>query len=320
MQHEIARREWQEGALEVDRSESRPIADGKILGRRSLLFGATAAVAGALGLGSRAVVAADGDAVRLGRRNEASTTTAIVLTASGETALRVRAPGPGAIALEGISAQGSAMHGLSRDGNGVSGESVFGTGVSGHSIEPGSYAVSGDSTDGVGVQGGSHFGAGVQGNSQSGIAVDGGNVSETQPAVRGWAQNGQTGVMGRSTRFDEFEEVASPLHVGVFGVGDQRADTGVLARSRKGRAFEAQGRVRFATSGIAMVPAGESRVTVSPGVRIVSSAKVLATPQRDPGNHATVRFVRLDVATRTFTISMTQQVESPTPVAWFLLD
>ena len=134
------------------------------------------------------------------------------------------------------------MHGLSQAADGVHGESVFGIGVSGHSIEPGSTAVSGDSTDGVGVQGGSHGGVGVRGNSQFNVAVQGGNVSETEPAIQGWAQNGQTGVMGRSTAFDEFDPIASPAHVGVFGVADRPGGRGVLARSRDGRAIQASGR------------------------------------------------------------------------------
>jgi hypothetical protein len=219
-----------------------------------------------------------------------------------------------------VAVRGTGVHGLSRDGTGIAGESVFGTGVSGHTIEPGSYAVSGDSTEGVGVQGGSHYATGVQGNSQFGVAVSGGNVSETEPAVRGWAQNGQTGVMGRSTTFDEFDEIASPLHVGVYGVSDRPGGRGVLARSREGRALHADGRVRFSTSGVAAIASGASSVTVTPGSRVVASAKVLATLQSDPGGGVAIAFVAIDHDANTFTIETTGAVNAETTVAWFVLD
>ena len=264
--------------------------------------------------------AADGDPVRLGRRNVASSTTRIVDTTDSSTAVRARASGRGAIGLEGVSDRGTGVHGLSHDANGVHGESVFGAGVSGHSIEPGSTAISGDSADGVGVQGGSHGGVGVRGNSQFNVAVQGGNVSETEPAIQGWAQNGQTGVMGRSTAFDEFDPIDSPLHVGVFGVADRSDGRGVLARSRDGRALQANGRVRFSTSGVATIPAGASEVIVTPAFRVVSSAKVLATAQGDAGSLTTVRFVTIDPAADTFTVHMTEPVTASTTVAWFVLD
>ena len=295
--------------------------DAAMSDRRSVIVGLLAGLGGWFARGSvQPAVAADGDAVRLGRRNVASSTTRIVNTTASSIAVRARASGPGAIGLEGISAKGSGVHGLSRDANGVQGESVFGTGVSGHSIEPGSTAVSGDSTDGVGVQGGSHGGVGVQGNSELNVAVRGGNISETEPAIQGWAQNGQTGVMGRSTSFDEFDEIASPRNVGVFGVADKPGDRGVLARSREGRALQANGRVRFSTTGVATIPAGTSEVTVTPPFRVVASAKVLATVQGDSAGAAAVRAVAVDPVSDAFTLHMTEPVPVSTPVAWFLFD
>ena len=295
--------------------------DGPVTGRRPMIAAMLAGIGAWAARGAAApAAAADGDPVRLGRRNLASSTTRIVDTTASSTAVRARDSGPGAIGLQGVSVEGTGVHGLSRDANGVQGESVFGVGVSGHSIEPGSTAVSGDSTSGVGVQGGSHGGVGVQGNSQFSVAVRGGNVSETDPAIQGWAQNGQTGVMGRSTAFDEFDPIASPLHVGVFGVADRPGGRGVLARSRDGRALQASGRVRFSTSGATTIPAGASEVTVTPEFRVVASAKVLATAQSDPGSPATVRFVTIDPAASTFTVHMTEPVATSTSVAWFALD
>ncbi len=297
------------------------IMDGRRRDRRAVLGAAAAALTGlVVGGAASPAGAADGDAVRLGRRNDATSPTTIVNHAEGETVVRARASGSGAIALDGVSDHGTGIHGLSQDGNGVSGESVLGTGVSGHSIEPGSSAVSGISTDGVGVVGGSHGGVGVQGDSQYGVAVRGGNVSETEPAIQGWAQNGQTGVMGRSGHLDDFEPIPSPTHVGVFGVADGADGTGVVARSRNGRALRASGRLRFSTSGIAVVPAGAAEVTIAPTFRVMPSAKVLVTPQGDPGNGATVGFVDIDRDANAFTVHMTAAVTAETAVAWFVLD
>lgn len=185
--------------------------DGPATGRRPVIVAMLAGIGAWAARGAAApAAAADGDPVRLGRRNVASSTTRIVDTTASSTAIRARASGPGAIGLQGVSVEGTGVHGLSRDANGVQGESVFGVGVSGHSIEPGSTAVSGDSTSGVGVQGGSHGGVGVQGNSQFSVAVRGGNVSETDPAIQGWAQNGQTGVMGRAR--PSTSSTRSPVH------------------------------------------------------------------------------------------------------------
>lgn len=289
-------------------------------GRRPLLVGAASAVAGWLTAQAAPVRADEGDPVRLGRRNESAAPTTIVNLAPSETTLRARASGSGAVALDATSPRGTAVHGLTRDGNGVSGEAVFGIGVSGHSIEPGSFAVSGESTDGVGVQGGSHGGVGVQGNSQFGVAVQGGNVSETEPAVQGWAQNHQTGVMGRSTGLDDLEPIPSPRDVGVFGIADPSGGSGVLARSRRGWALRAAGRVKFSTSGTAVIASGASSVTVAPTFDVVVSAKVLAMLQGDPGNAASVRFVTIDPDAKAFTITTTEAVAVATPVAWFVLE
>jgi hypothetical protein len=287
--------------------------------RRSLLAGGLAALA-TIVVQERApqARAGVGDPILLGTANQARRTTSIANPDADETTLRVRARGSAGIALDGRCERGTALHGLSTHGNGVSGETVFGTAVSGLAIEPGSYAVSGNSNAGVGVQGGSDSGVGVQGNCAFGVAVEGANVSETSPAVRGWAQNGQTGVAGLSTA-PGGDVVASPTGVGVFGACDDAAGRGVLARSTDGLALETDGRVRFSTSGVATVPAGSSQVLVTPAFEVTSSAKVLAMPRSDPGT-ASVRWVEPDAAANAFTIHMSGNVTSDTVVAWFVFE
>jgi hypothetical protein len=149
--------------------------------------------------------------------------------------------------------------------------------------------------------------------------VQGGNVSETDPAVLGWAQNGQTGVMGLSTTFDDFDEVGSPTDVGVFGVCDRAGGRGVLARSRNGLALQTRGRSKLSTSGIAMVPSGASEVTITPGFRVVTSAKIFATFRTDPGD-AGIRWIEVDATADTFTIHFTAAVPTDSAVAWVLFD
>ena len=289
-------------------------------GRRSILLGGVGAVVAFVANNrmSRAR-AADGDAMRLGERNRASGRTTLVNTRAGETAFRARAGGSGAVALDGLSPRGTGVHGLSTHGNGVSGETVFGTAVSGLAIEPGSYAVSGNASAGVGVQGGSESGVGVQGNCQFGVAVQGGNVSETEPAVSGWAQNGQTGVLGLSTALGG-DDVDSPKNVGVFGVCDRAVGRGVLARSERGHALEAQGRVKFGTAGLATVAAGQSAVSFTATFTVTASTKVVAMPQADPGPGVAISWVEVDVPGEAITIHLSAAATGSTPVAWFAFE
>ena len=289
-------------------------------GRRAVVAAAVGGAAAWLaGFRATEASAANGDLVRLGRSHRATAATRITNPEEDGTTLRAKARGSGSVALDGVSRRGTGVHGSTHSGNGVSGEAVFGTGVSGLSIEPGSFAVSGNSSGGVGVQGGSDGGIGVQGNCQFGIAVQGGNVSETQPGVQGWAQNGQTGVMGLSTTLENGDVVASPPDVGVFGVCDRSAGRGVLARSLNGLALQTDGRVALSTSGVAVVPDGASQVLVQPAFTLAPSAKVLATLQGDPGS-ATIRWVDVDPVANAFTIHLSAPVPADTPVAWVVLD
>jgi hypothetical protein len=290
-------------------------------GRRSVLMGVAAAVAAMITGGRMPLARAeDGAPVLLGRRNQASRTTSVTNTTRGGTAVRARARGAGGVGVDAVSDRGTGVHGLSTHGNGVSGETVFGTAVAGLAIEPGSYAVSGNSSNGVGVQGGSDGGVGVQGNCRSGIAVQGGNVSNVSPAVQGWAQNGQTGVMGLSSPLDAVEEVRSPRHVGVFGVCDAAKGRGVLARSRNGIALETRGRVKFATAGSTLVPAGATSASAMPAFMLTQAMKVIAMPQGDPGAGVSVRWVEIDRAANTIAIHLSGPVASDTTVAWFAFE
>jgi hypothetical protein len=196
---------------------------------------------------------------------------------------------------------------------------VSGIGVAGHSVEPGSFALLGDSTDGVGVQGGSHGGVGVQGNSEFGVAVQGANVSETDPAVQDGRRTVRPASWGEAP--GSTSSSRSPVRpTSVSSEWDRRGGRAVLARSRRGWALQASGRVKFGTAGTAVVASGASQVTVVPAFELVSSAKVLAMPQGDPRTGALVKFVTVDAEANAFTITMTEAVAVATLVAWFVLE
>lgn len=295
----------------------RPLARDGATSRRAVVTGGLGALA-ALVVGRPApAVAANGDPVLLGQDNGESRPTSIRNSRRDDTSLHVEARGSGGVAIDGVCHRGTALHGLSTRGSGVSGETVFGIAVSGLAVEPGSYAVAGNANGGVGVQGESREATGVQGTSRYGVGVSGANLSVSDPAVRGWAQSGQTGVMGLSTPVGG-DAVATPSNVGVFGVCDQPDGRGVLARSADGMALEAEGRVVFSTSGVATVPSGTAHVVVTPTFDVTQATKVLALPQSDPGG-VVVRWVDVAPGTNTFTIRMSGNVGSDTVVAWFAL-
>jgi hypothetical protein len=161
---------------------------------------------------------------------------------------------------------------------------------------------------------------GVQGNARDGVAVQGANVSDVSPAVQGWAQGGQTGVMGSSTTLDAPNEVASPRNVGVFGVADGADGRGVLARSRDGIALETKGRVRFTTAGTTSIAAGASAASTTPRFVVTDATKVVAMPQSDPGSGVSVRWVEVDAAANAITFHLSSAAATDSVIAWFAFE
>jgi hypothetical protein len=146
--------------------------------RRSFLAG-VAGVIGAFGLRALgrvpAAEAANGDAVRLGRKNAATAPTLITNKADGD-GLTVRA-------VAGYPASG--LHGIG-----------FDTGVIGRPTNESGTGVLGASGFGTGVRGSCSFGNGVVGASESGTGVCG--EAGTGQGVLGNAYRG-TGVQGSAT-------------------------------------------------------------------------------------------------------------------------
>jgi hypothetical protein len=140
---------------------------------------------------------------------------------------------------------------------------------------------------------------------------------------------GGTGVMGQSTDNTGVSgtSIQGPGVKGSseFGNGIQGASafgTGVSASSNAGTALAVTGKANFSRSGIATIPSGDNAVTVT-GVPLTSTSLVLATLQqlRNVGFAlTTVAAVVPSTATSSFVIYLNQNVSTPTPVAWFVVN
>lgn len=285
--------------------------------RRKVLTAAMAGAAAWLAGVARPIAAraADGDPLILGERNTERTTTGLDTRAEGATTLVVAAHGESSVAILGSSGEGSGVRGESNRGAGVSASSSLGNAVEGTSYS--GIGVTGNSFLGAGVQGGSSEFAGVQGNSRYGVAVDGGNVSQEQPAVRGWAQAGQTGVFGISS--PEGEPVplpVSPVGVGVFGLSQVSGGTGVVATGDVG--VDVRGRALFSSSGTATVRAGTRSVDVATEFTLSKGSRILATLQGSPGNGAVVQ-AAIPQDERSFRIVLSEPVARDVTIAWFVI-
>lgn len=301
-----------------------PIREGKErVGRRRIL----ATLGGIVGLAIGRIAipdqaeAADGDALILGRRNLTTSTTKLKNTTPHEVALKVRSHGRSSVAIQGVSNRGTALIGDRFQGTGVWGGSTEGTGVDGQSFSLTSVGVRGNSVHGFGIEGESYDNTAVSGSSRYGTALAGGNISQDHPAISGAAQDGQTGVMGLSSMLgDDSPEIASPDHVGVFGVCDRAQGRGVVARSKNGLALETKGRVKFSTCGVANIPSGSAHVEISVGTTITPTTRVLATLQANPGEGAWLAWARPDALRGTIDVHLSKQASNETAVAWFLME
>ena len=207
-------------------------------------------------------------------------------------------------------ADGIGVRARSVDGSGVLAASTGGRGVLATSVD--GTAVDAGSTNGIGVNawggwGGvwadSDDGIALFANCQTSYAVYGFTNSNTRPAVYGRGSH-NTGIMG---------------HVG-NGVPDSPAATAVFALAEgAGTAFEASGPVKFSSAGLATIQAGDSAVTVTPGVAIAGTTKILTTLHGSPGGATTIQRVVRHADTDTFTIYATANVANDCPVSWFVI-
>lgn len=190
------------------------------------------------------------------------------------------------------------------NGVGVRGESAGGPGVLGRSLT------------GAGVSGVGQQGPGVRGQSQTGPGVIG-FANATNPGVVGEASASRAGVNGHAATgqpaIHGINESGGPA---VLGTASQANGRGVVAENLAGAiALDVIGKARFATAGVAVIPADDSAVPVTAPVDPATSI-VLVTPLADTERRAI--FVRL--APGSFTINIDDKSHPPIPVAWLLIE
>jgi hypothetical protein len=150
-------------------------------------------------------------------------------------------------------------------------------------------------------------GTGVRGEGGSG----GAGVFGSHSGTTGIGVHGRTGGTGTAV-FGE----ATANGAGVFG--DSVSGPGVQARSTTGPALNVLGRAQFSNSGIAVVQADRSTVTVS-NVPLNNASLVLALIQGNVSG-TWVRGVVLDLVGDKFTIRLNKVVPSTTFVGWFVVN
>lgn len=179
-------------------------------------------------------------------------------------------------------------------------------------------------------------------NSSTGTAIVASSV--TQAAINGFSQS-HHGVRGSSvTSIGVFGFSGSGLpllehNAGVYGLCQiDSKSRGVLGRSASGRgvsgevssgiglfgsatsgfALRTSGRVRAdKVSGVATINAGNTSVTVAPGVNVVASSFVLLTPKVNIGTRAL--WFTTNPTTNRFTIRMSSSRAGSTRIAWLLM-
>lgn len=158
---------------------------------------------------------------------------------------------------------------------------------------------------------------GVQGEAwaPAGVGVYGSSWSATGSAtgVAGrTSSTGGTGVRGVAVHYQG-------TNYGVYGESLSRSGIGVYGKATKttGVALQAAGRVKFSTSGVASIPAGATRVTVTPGVAITPTAFVLLTPKVNLGGRDL--WFTTNVTTDKLTIRISSARSTSTPIAWMLV-
>ena len=269
--------------------------------RRNILAAAAgaaaAAVATLIGRPLAARAAHDG-AMLVGHPHDATTTTSLA-TGTADVAFTVQntkttptASGGAPIALLGSAGAGFGIFGASETVTGVRGTSDSGRGVEGFAFTNKS-GVEGTSTSGPGVRGNSGSGTGVHGYSSSGTGVQG--SSGTGYGVLAQAATG-TAIRGTATG----------------GTGGSFAAT-------TGTALRAEGRVRFSSSGHAIIAAGTRSVTVTPGIDLVATSRILCTLEGDPGGATTLQRVAKDIVANTFQVFLTADSIRNVRIAWFVI-
>ncbi len=282
--------------------------------RRNILAAAAGAMAGLIGsrlVAPESAAAANGDSLRIGQSNSATSNTTLTST----------------------SAQGLIVYGR------YTGASLRSNDPTGIGVDAGAGSTGASTNYGVYAQAWGSGGAGVlafSGNSSTGVVGYSRAVDSTAPAPK---PQKKTGVYGHASQdagaIGVLGESAAGLGVkgkattgsGVYGttgsgygvVGFGGTGVGGLFQTGSpavGIALQAIGRVKFDKSvGRSSIAAGTNRVTVTPGIDLTATSAVVATLQ-GPAGGALVERVSIDTTSNTFTIWLTKNATLAASVAW----
>jgi hypothetical protein len=126
-------------------------------------------------------------------------------------------------------------------------------------------------------------------------------------------RGGLTGVLGRGA-FCGVRGESDGLN-GVPSVGGL-----FTTKSAASHALRTRGRVQFdQVSGVATIAKGQIKATVTPGVDIANSSKILTTLQSTAGGTTVVHRISRDMDADTFSIYLTAKATVNCYVAWFVI-
>lgn len=194
------------------------------------------------------------------------------------------------------------------------------TGASTTTFRSGSKDISalwGDATNangtGVGVRGDS---AAQAGRGVWGRATGARSSSGVPVGVDGEATAGGVAVRGLASGDSSVGVVGAGKDTGVYGWSP--AGVGVAASSNDGIALSVRGRMQVdRIAGVASIAAGQTSVTIAPGVSINAASFVLLTPKANLGSRSL--WFTTDSANNRFTIRMSASRPAATKVAWLLI-
>jgi len=297
---------------EITEERDEPLKDDPRVGRRALMLGGAAGVAGvaiAAITNSSPAEAAAGDPLTLGNGGTPTANDA----GPNQTSMTANPPSGSSLNVYNTTANLPALYGQAHGSSGISDIA----------------AVIGDSDQVDGVLGLSSGGVGVHGvtTADAGTGADTvgvlGEDTSTVPGgtgVYGSSVHGH-GVQGVTSGSDGFTGVhgkaIGPGAYGVFGEGLSTSGVGVRASS-PGTALQVNGAAQFTRSGVATLSAAATSVVVTVLGGLKATSHVLATLQTDGAVGLAVRAAVPNTSTGKVTIYFTESAPAGTKVGWFV--
>jgi hypothetical protein len=148
----------------------------------------------------------------------------------------------------------------------------------------------------------------------AGMAIDAISTAGTDPGIRVHGKGDTPAIQGYN---GPGPVPVAPARTGVFGVSAN--GTGGRFRSTNGTALAVEGTVKFKTSGLVTMAAGQRSVTVVAGADLGPKSKILALLQGNAGGTTAVQHVIANQSTNKFQIVLTAPTTAAVTIAWFLI-